>query len=228
MNFRKALSATAFCIAAALGTSAAASPVDISNTIGVGSISPFGASNTATYGQTFTADSIYHYLTGFSLFLNGRVGGTSLNLRGYIGAWDGSKATSILYTSSTRSMGVDGLSTEFSFDTSSLDLVGGSQYVAFLSISELGLQSQSTYSMPYTGNNIAGGTLVFLNNGTNFGALTSTTWDCPGCIPSLDMAFKAQFSETGITQVPEPGSLALAGIALAGLFAARRKKYRRA
>jgi hypothetical protein len=201
--------------------SAASATTIIDNTTIVlnASISPFGSTNTATYGQTFTVgpDNI---MNGFSLFLNGRQGGSTLDLMGYVAAWDGNKATSILYTSGLKTMGTSGAAQEFAFDTGTLSLMNGSQYVAFLSVSGLSAQPASTFAMPTKGNSYLGGSLVFYNNGTNFNLLTTHDWDCTACTVN-DAAFKASFSGA----VPEPTSIALFGLGLLGLSALRRKKF---
>lgn len=206
-------------LCAVLGAFAAdASASVIDNTAITSSIAPFGYSDTATYGQTVTvgADNV---LNKFSMYLYGN--NQSLDFRGYVAGWDGSKATSILYTSATRTV-TPGLGLmEFSFDTGNLSLTEGQKYVLFLSVSDLGTQAYSTYNMPATNNSYAGGDFVFFNNGLDFGALTTRTWECPEC-GFGDVAFKVAFSpSTG--NVPEPASLALLGLGFAGIAALRRK-----
>lgn len=221
MTIKQSISVAIFA-SAILGFASGASASVIDTTGGSGgSISPFGSPNTATYGQTFTVGSD-HFLNSFSLFLNGRQGGSTLDLRGYIASWDGSKASSILYTSTTQIMGVSGAGQEFAFNTGALDLQIGSKYVAFLSVSQLAAQAGSTFTMQGTGNNYAGGDFVYYNNSTNFSSLTTNNWDCQEC-GFGDVMFKAAFSPEGNGQVPEPGSIALIGLGLMGLVAARRK-----
>ena len=100
-----------------------------------GTIVQFGAPDTATYGQTFTAPG--SLLDSFSLFLRNRFTGTaSLDLRGYVAGWNGLMASSILYESSTRTMNAGGALQQFDFSPSQ-PLTPGRQYVVFLSIANL-------------------------------------------------------------------------------------------
>jgi hypothetical protein len=66
---------------------------------------------------------------------------------------------------------------------------------------------------------LPGGGFGFTNNGTDFGALTTTDWDCAVC-ESPNVWFKAD-----LTSVPEPAFLLLLGI---GLFGLGLMRWRRA
>jgi hypothetical protein len=71
-----------------------------------GDVFRFGPPDTATYGQTLLGlggpDTV---LDGFSLFLRTQFDGTDadpVNVKGYVAEWDGTKATTILFSSDVR------------------------------------------------------------------------------------------------------------------------------
>ena len=82
--------------------------------------------------------------------------------------------------------------TPVTFNTGSVLLTPGQQYVLFLSTSNQQPQANGTYKYGYLPNNTAypGGQFVFQNNGANFGDLSATPWT----IFTQDLAFMATFN----------------------------------
>jgi hypothetical protein len=215
------LGAVVVTLALALSPTASAHAVTIDTTgSDTGTIVQFGAPDTATYGQTFTAPG--SVLDSFSLFLRDRFTGSgSLDLRGYVAGWNGVMASSILYESSTRTMNAGGALQQFDFSPD-LALTPGGQYVAFLSIANLPDQPESNFGMP-RGNDQIPGEFVFINNGTNPAQWTSIPWE-QDFAGQDDVWFKASFD---LTPTPEPTTLLLWGTAMAGLGVARRRRSRK-
>lgn len=187
-------------------------------------ISAFGAPNAATFGQTFTLGGTDNQLDSFSLFLSGRFGGSgTLDLRGYVGKWSDalSRATDILFESTTQTKADSSAVQEFAFSTGGLNLTLGDKYVFFLSVSNLPAQPESRFQIPtdFTGASVPGGGFVFRNNGLNFASLTSSSWGIT--FSGRDAQLKASFSSGDI---PEPATLALLGVGLIGLVGIRRRR----
>ena len=192
---------------------------DIDNTgIDTGNVQQFGATDTATYGQTFTAGAGDTNISSFSMFLRERFSGSgTLDLKGYIATWDGNKAGTLLYSSGVQTMNAAATLQEFAF-APNIGVTPGQTYVAFLSISDLAPQSDSTFRMPVGGDSIVPGLFVFQNNGTNFGDLFTQNWS-QGFLGQNDVWLKVDFNA-----VPEPASWAMmiAGFGLAGAAMRRR------
>jgi large repetitive protein len=162
---------------------------------GEGSLQPFGESNTATYGQTFTVQEGSNVLQSFEIYLNDQTNPDAVDFAFYIMAWDGEKATgSVLYESLPQtSAGADGFE-KFTFNTGGLTLVPGQQYVAFVNASNFfdGLEGTAVQGTVWSSDPYAGGSFVYFNNGSDFGALTTNSWDSFG--GTTDFAFTAVFT----------------------------------
>ena len=137
-------------------------------------------------------------------------------------AWDGSKASGPILFQSGDQVATGGM-TQYTYNTGGVVLSAGSQYVIFASVSlnyvptngagVFGARSDNTY---------AGGQFVYLNNGPNFGLLTTDPWSTFGT--SYDLAFVANFSTPAGAEVPEPAAMLLFGTGLAGVAARMRKR----
>ena len=204
-------------VAAIAVPASAATTVDTTGSFS-GNWSPFGQPDTSAYGQSFTVGSD-NVLNSFSLYLDGQVG-SPLNFTSYVYAWNGSSITgSALYTSTVQTfLGSDSSSpVEFAFNTGSLSLNSGSQYVAFLFANSGGLAN-----MPMASGDFAGGNFVFNNVGPNFSDLSTSGW----AVVQPDVWFRAAFNAGGA--VPEPGTWAMMLLGFAGIGMAVRRERAKA
>lgn len=194
--------------------------------------SPWGVTDTSTYGQTFTAPSD-NVLNDVSFYLGTRYGGSGpINYQAYVYAWDGSKATGpALFTSAVESYtptGVGNASNLVYTSTGNTILTAGQKYVAFLTTAGLQtgqLQSSSFWAMTDSASGAySGGDFVFFNSGNNFNALTTHAWDDTGT--GWDTKFAMDFSPAA-TAAPEPSSVAafaFTGLGALGLMLRARKR----
>lgn len=215
------LALTAIAAATVATSSARADVIETVSTWDVGNFwQPFGEPNTATYGQSFIAPSDNH-LDSVTFYLTPYQGGP-VDFKFYVMAWTGSQATGAVLAESnvqTFDNTTEGY-TAFTFNAD-VDLISGSSYVAFINAifdGNDGLAGVAGYSV----SDYADGAFVYYNNGNDFGALTTNSWDCTTC---NDLAFRMEFSAGGQGDgVPAPASLALLGFGLLGLGARARSK----
>jgi hypothetical protein len=188
---------------------AAGSPVVISTLADENSIaSNFGDDAASTYGQTVTAPEVAApgspvVLTSFTFRMDLPAG---LVFRGFVYAWDGTKATGpeLFQSPAVHTSGAGMESVTFA--TPEIPVVAGQQYVIFASIAldlaidvgkgqgPWGIASPSTY---------ADGTFVYLGTGTDSSQWTTTDWS-QFIFVTADAAFSATFDSPTVAPSAAP------------------------
>jgi len=190
----------------------------ISDWDGSSFVAPFGEAETATYGQTFSLSTTAR-MDSFTFYLNDALDDMNpgaIDFQAYVFSWDDSVnriAGSSLFASSAMSTtdngGADGFE-EFAINTGGITLSAG-QYVAFFTASNLFDGISGNGKMGYANaDKYAGGNLVYINNGSDFSALSSSSWSEWG--DESDLAFTVT-----TTAVPIPAAVWLMFSALAVL-----------
>jgi len=166
---------------------------------GSSSISAWGVTDTATYGQTITPVVGQTLLTGFTFEL-GQLSGTAPQYQAYVYQWNSATDRIVgtaLYASGAMTAPSGAAFSAVTINTGSIVLTPGQQYVLFLSTSNAQPEATASYKYGALTNNTAyaGGQFVFQNNGANFGNLSTTAWSTI----AEDLAFMATFTTAPTT-----------------------------
>ncbi len=211
---RKAAVVLAIAVSALIST-AAAQTITVP---GGGSVGGWGVGGIQTVGQTFT--SLNSRLDNFTFWLRSEAG-PPISFRAYVFQWDelNFRATGpALYVSGLLVSPVLSSFAPYSFAAATTVTTGG-RYVAFLSInSSSGLFASVESSLTDV---YAGGTFAYTSLPPMLFAWNTYT-GIGGSPPPRDLRFDASFSA-----VPEPSSVILTAVGLAGVGVAMRRRQRR-
>jgi hypothetical protein len=239
-NFNKtALFCAALASAFAIGK-VQAQAVNFDNTgswDGSTSIDSWGTGGTATYGETFVAPSVGSVtLNDFTFYLHELDAASStITYEAAIYAWSGDVATggtgvatgSALFSVNLSLTGDVDTFDAVTVNTGGVTLTPGANYVALFTTSDPYSLAQNgttsaTFDWGMVNSSVAndgGGTLVWYNNQTSSQLTDGETWDgSPNGVGGGALVWKADFNA-----VPEPSTLALISLGVAGLFVSRRK-----
>ncbi|MBN8942035.1 MAG: autotransporter outer membrane beta-barrel domain-containing protein [Rhizobiales bacterium] len=142
-------------------------------------ISSWGVTNTATYGQTITGDAAHHQLTGFTFYINSSNAPTPPQYQAYVYQWDSvnQRVTGpALYTSAVMTAPGGNTYVPVTFNTGTITLTSGQQYVLMLTTSGIPQACCSAYRYGSVSDVYSGGKFVFINNGPDFNQLGTVTW----------------------------------------------------
>jgi hypothetical protein len=197
---RRWLRAAVAATIGAAGLVSFASPASALQTIdtraqATSTVSSFGLPNTSTYGQVITVPAGETVLTSFSFILSVP---TQVQFRGAVYAWDAGLFHAVgapLFVGPTQTTPV-GTASEIVFNTGPVTVTSGQQYV-ILATASFDDGPAGTGHWALTPSDVyAGGTMVYLNNGTDEAQLTTNTWSDFG----RDLGFQANFG------IPGPGT----------------------
>jgi len=185
-------------------------------------ISPFGYSNTATYGEVITAPTDGNtQLNSFQFYLSEPAG---LTFGAYIAPWNGAYAGPLLYSTPSPIVTAGTGLVPYTVSTGGVDLTANNQYVLFISISNYyALDAGSgAGSIGYGGTPGSSDThFVWANNSGDFAGLFTTSWNglgLGGCADPVcgQAAFVLDYSAPTVT--PEVPTVVLFGTGLLGIL----------
>lgn len=177
----------------------------------------------ATFGQTFIIREAHAALTELSFGVTGYAPtavAEACTFEAVIMAWNGSRPTGpVLYQSSPITMPVVPAwfpSVVFNLDLGGVKVKKDDPYVVFFTSNNFLNGVRSDAAMYAVGNIYADGSFVD-HRGPDFNSLTTQNW---GVYPGFaDLAIRLDYVTT-----PEPGTLALLSLGLAGIGLSRRRK----
>ncbi|MDB5601590.1 MAG: autotransporter outer rane beta-barrel protein [Xanthobacteraceae bacterium] len=189
---------------------ASAQTIDTTTTWnGTQSISPWGATDTATYGQTITATATRSALHGFTFELH-QTTAPAAQFQAFVYHWNTGTSRidgPALYTSGVMVAPSGAGFTPVSIATGTVALTPGQQYVLFLTTSTVVQADGPRYQFgAVPGASYTGGQFVFQNNGQVFANLSANAWSLQG----IDLAFIALLTGGGgvgtLTPQAAPGN----------------------
>ena len=180
---------------------------------------------TATYGQIVTVPTGPNtVLKSFSFFMDQN---TTVNFRGEVYEWDATNTMAIgpdLWEGAPMHTTNPDVFQQIDFVTGGVPLVAGNQYVVFATTIKDSGTGNGVWGYPLD-DAYGGGAFAFLNNSipTDPSQWTTDTWSTDWDGTGFDLAFKADFGPLG-PQVPEPATMALFALGIAGVVARRKKR----